>query len=117
VRAESEYSGERFWPSGATEDAGRAGHLPGAVNVPIDLLRAEDGTLRAPAELRSLLEQVGVTEDKVVITYCTIGNRASEAWLALKFLLDYPDVRVYYSSWVEWGKTPGLPVEVEHSTH
>jgi thiosulfate/3-mercaptopyruvate sulfurtransferase len=115
VRAESEYSGERFWPSGAAEDVGRAGHVPGAVNVPIDLLRAEDGTLKAPAEVRSLLEQVGVTKDKAVITYCTIGNRASEAWLTLKFLLDYPDVRVYYSSWVEWGKTPGMPVEVEHS--
>jgi thiosulfate/3-mercaptopyruvate sulfurtransferase len=115
VRAESEYSGERFWPSGATEDVGRAGHVPGAVNVPIDLLRAKDGTLKAPAELRSLLEQAGVTTDKAVITYCTIGIRASEAWWALKFMLDYPDVRVYYSSWVEWGKTPGMPVEVEHS--
>jgi thiosulfate/3-mercaptopyruvate sulfurtransferase len=79
------------------------------VNVPIDRLRAQDGTLKAPAEVRSLLEQVGVTKDKAVITYCTIGNRASEAWLALKVLLRYPDVRVYYSSWVEWGKTPGMP--------
>jgi 3-mercaptopyruvate sulfurtransferase SseA len=32
--------------------------------------------------------------------------------LALKFLLDYPDVRVYYGSWVEWGKAPGVPVEL-----
>ena len=111
VRAESEYSGERFWPSGATEDTGRAGHVPGAVNVPIDQLRAEDGTLKRPDELRRVLEGAGVTKDAKVITYCTIGNRASEAWLALKYLLDYPDVRVYYGSWVEWGKTPGLPIQ------
>ena len=111
VRAESEYSGERFWPSGATEDTGRAGHVPGAVSVPIDQLRDEDGTLKRPEELRRVLEDAGVTKDAKVITYCTIGNRASEAWFALKYLLDYRDARVYYGSWVEWGKTPGLPVD------
>ena len=111
VRAESEYSGERFWPSGATEDAGRPGHVPGAVSVPIDLLHAEDGTLKRPEELRRVLEDAGVTKNEKVITYCTIGNRASEAWFALRHLLDHPDVRVYYGSWVEWGKTPELPIE------
>jgi thiosulfate/3-mercaptopyruvate sulfurtransferase len=111
VRAESEYSGERFWPSGATADAGRAGHVPGAVNVPIDLLRADDGTLKSVSELRSSFEEAGVTKDKTVIVYCTIGNRASEAWFALTYLLAYPDVRVYYGSWVEWGKSIDTPVE------
>lgn len=111
VRAEAEYSGEIFWPSGATEDVGRAGHVPGAVNVPIGLLRAEDGTLRDADELRDVFEQAGVTDDKAVITYCTIGNRASEAWFALKYLLGHPDVRVYYGSWVEWGNADDTPIE------
>lgn len=111
VRAPAEYSGEIFWPSGAIEDAGRAGHVPGAVHVPIDLLRGEDGTLKDPEEMRHTLEQAGVVNDKPVITYCTIGNRASEAWFALKYLLDYPDVRVYYGSWVEWGKASNTPIE------
>ena len=39
VRAEAEYDGKLFWPSGATEDIGRTGHVPGAVSVPIGLLR------------------------------------------------------------------------------
>jgi thiosulfate/3-mercaptopyruvate sulfurtransferase len=111
VRAAAEYSGERFWPSGALADAGRPGHVPGAVNVPIDLLRTEGGMLKAPEELHRVLEQAGVTKDKAVITYCTIGNRASEAWFALKYLLDYPDVRVYYGSWVDWGKATDTPIE------
>jgi thiosulfate/3-mercaptopyruvate sulfurtransferase len=111
VRAESEYSGERFWPSGATEDAGRAGHVPGSVSVPIDSLRTADGNLKDAAELSRMLEQAGVPKDKSVITYCTIGNRASEAWFALKYLLDYPDARVYYGSWVEWGKASDAPIE------
>jgi thiosulfate/3-mercaptopyruvate sulfurtransferase len=111
VRAEAEYSGERFWPSGATADAGRAGHIPGAINVPIDSLRAANGTLTDPEELRRILEPAGVTRDKAVITYCTIGNRASEAWFALKHLLNYPSARVYYGSWVDWGKAVDTPIE------
>jgi thiosulfate/3-mercaptopyruvate sulfurtransferase len=111
VRAEGEYDGELFWPSGATDDVGRTGHVPGAVSVPIGLLRAEDGTLRSAGELRGVFEQAGVTKDKALITYCTIGNRASEAWFALKYLLGYPDVRVYYGSWVEWGKATDTPIE------
>jgi thiosulfate/3-mercaptopyruvate sulfurtransferase len=111
VRAESEYSGERFWPSGATEDAGRAGRVPGSVNVPIDSLRAADGSLKSPNELGRILEDAGLTNEKAVITYCTIGNRASEAWFALKHLLDHPNARVYYGSWVEWGKAADTPIE------
>jgi thiosulfate/3-mercaptopyruvate sulfurtransferase len=111
VRAESEYSGERFWPSGAIEDAGRAGHVPGSVSVPIDALRTADGNLKDAAELGRMLEHAGVPKDRSVITYCTIGNRASEAWFALKYLLDYPDARVYYGSWVEWGKAADAPIE------
>jgi thiosulfate/3-mercaptopyruvate sulfurtransferase len=111
VRSELEYSGERFWPSGATADAGRAGNVPGAVSLPIDLLHADDQTLKRPDELRRIFERVGVTKDKTVIVYCTIGNRASEAWFALKYLLDYPDARVYYGSWSEWGKAIDTPVE------
>jgi thiosulfate/3-mercaptopyruvate sulfurtransferase len=111
VRSELEYSGERFWPSGATADAGRAGHVPGAVSLPIDLLHADDQTLKSPDELRRIFERAGVTKDKTVIVYCTIGNRASEAWFALTYLLDYPDARVYYGSWSEWGKAIDTPVE------
>jgi thiosulfate/3-mercaptopyruvate sulfurtransferase len=111
VRAEAEYSGERFWPSGATADAGRAGHVPGAVSVPIDLLRTEGGRLKGPEELRPILEQAGVRRDKAVISYCTIGNRAAEAWFALKYLLGYPNARVYYGSWVDWGKAADTPID------
>ena len=111
VRSEPEFSGERFWPSAATENAGRAGHVPGAASVPIDLLRNEDETFKTADEMHDALERAGVTRDQHVITYCTIGNRASQAWFALKYLLGYPDVTVYYGSWVEWGKEADTPVE------
>ena len=111
MRSREEYSGERFWPSGASEDAGRAGHAPGAISVPIQLLRNEDDSFKPLEELRRVLEHAGVGPDHRVITYCTIGNRAGQAWFALSRLLDYPDVGVYYGSWAEWGKAEGTPVE------
>ena len=55
VRAESEYRGERFWPSGATEDGGRAGRVPGSINVPIDSLRTADGSPKSREELGRVL--------------------------------------------------------------
>ena len=110
MRSEPEYSGERFWPSGAAADAGRPGHIPGAVNIPIDSLRAENGAPKSAEEQRRIFEHAGVTADKAVITYCTIGNRASEAWFALTHELDYAKARVYYDSWAVWGKQIDTPI-------
>ena len=112
VRSDAEFAGERFWPSGATEGTGRPGHIPGAVHLRIDLLRTGDGAFKSAAELRQLLQDRGVVPERSVVTYCTIGNRASEAALVLKYLLGYPDVRVYYGSWAEWGTRTDTAIEV-----
>ncbi|HEV1998204.1 MAG TPA: rhodanese-like domain-containing protein [Candidatus Dormibacteraeota bacterium] len=111
VRAESEYRGERFWPSGATADTGRAGRIPGAVHAPIDRVRAESGDLKGTDELRALYAQAGISPEQRVIIYCTIGNRASLAWFILTYLLGYPHVSVYQGSYVEWGKLSDTAVE------
>jgi thiosulfate/3-mercaptopyruvate sulfurtransferase len=111
VRSQAEFDGERFWPSGATADAGRAGRLPGAIGVPITLLRGADEAFRPVQEMREALEDAGVTPQQRIIVYCTIGNRASQAWLAMTEMLGYPHVSVYYGSWVEWGKTDDARIE------
>jgi thiosulfate/3-mercaptopyruvate sulfurtransferase len=112
VRSDAEFSGERFWPSGATEGAGRPGHIPGAVHLHADLLRKADGTFKSAEELRQLFQNHGVVPERSVVTYCTIGARASEAALVLKYLLGYPDVRVYDGSWAQWGTRAQTPIEI-----
>jgi thiosulfate/3-mercaptopyruvate sulfurtransferase len=111
TRSKAEYDGERFWPSGATAGAGRAGHIPGAVHIPVELLRGGDETFRSAAQMRQVLRDRGIAPDAEIVTYCTIGNRASQAWFALTQLLGYRDVRVYYGSWTEWGKLADTPIE------
>jgi thiosulfate/3-mercaptopyruvate sulfurtransferase len=111
VRSQAEFDGDHFWPSGATEDVGRAGHIPGAVHVPFELLRGDDGAFRPADELRTLFEQHGITPDRRVVSYCTIGNRAAQAWFVLTNLLEYPDAGIYYGSWAEWGMLAEAPVE------
>lgn len=110
VRTEAEYTGERFWPSGAPEARGRAGHVPGALNLPISELRTERG-FRPVADMRTAMRRRGITPETPVTVYCTIGNRASQAWYALTHLLGFAEVAVYYGGWAEWGSDPTMPVE------
>jgi thiosulfate/3-mercaptopyruvate sulfurtransferase len=112
VRSDAEYTGAQFWPSGTPEAKGRPGHIPGAVHLPIDSLRTSDGVFRSQTEMRKVLDDHGLTPSSEVVLYCTIGNRAAQAWFALTSLLDYENVRVYYDSYVDWGMDPTSAIEV-----
>jgi len=111
VRSWDEYRGERFWPSGGMDPAGRAGHVPSAVHQPIDGLYDDRGSFLPAADLRQIFAFVDLDGEDELITYCTIGGRASTAWFVLSHLLGRGHVRVYDGSWAEWGRMAGTPVE------
>ena len=110
VRTDSEFRGERFWPSGGLEPGGRAGHVPSALNLSVEGIYDEHGSFRTPGELRELFAACDPANTTTVITYCTIGGRASTAWFVLTYLLGRDNVRVYDGSWAEWGMLPATPV-------
>jgi thiosulfate/3-mercaptopyruvate sulfurtransferase len=88
----------------------RAGHIPGAVNVPWSQLVAEDGTLKAPPALRAAFEAAGVDLGRPIVASC--GSGISAAILALALArLGRQDAPVYDGSWAEWGAAAsGAPV-------
>ena len=54
IRSPDEYSGKVVAPQGFTELAVRAGHIPGAVNVPWGRAVNADGTFKSVPELKAL---------------------------------------------------------------
>jgi thiosulfate/3-mercaptopyruvate sulfurtransferase len=111
VRSPAEFSGEVIAPPGMSETAQRAGHVPGAQNIPWAQAANDDGTFKSPEELKALYSGKGVTGDKDVIAYCRIGERSSHTWFVLKELLGYNNVRNYDGSWTEYGSVIGVPIE------
>jgi len=93
-----------------TETAQRPGHIPGAKNVPWATAVAEDGTFKPIEELQKIYGGKGVSGEKDVVAYCRIGERSSHTWFALKYLLNFPNVRNYDGSWTEWGNLIGAPI-------
>lgn len=110
IRGPAEYSGEIFAPEGVQELSVRAGHIPGAINVPWGQNVNEDGTFKSADELRTLYADLGIDGSSPIITYCRIGERASLTWFVLSEILGY-DAQVYDGSWTEYGNTVGLPIE------
>ena len=110
VRSEAEYEGVNFWPSGAPESVGRPGRVPGAAFAPAAAIRTGDGRFVDPETIRHELSALAPDRSTPIVTYCTIGNRATQVWYALTMLLGYENVRVYYGSWVEWGMKPDSPI-------
>ena len=109
IRSADEYNGKIFAPNGVQELSIRAGHIPGAVNVPWGQAVAADGTFKSKEELKKLYANVGIDGKKPIITYCRIGERSSHTWFALSKILGY-DVKNYDGSWTEYGNTVGLPI-------
>jgi thiosulfate/3-mercaptopyruvate sulfurtransferase len=110
IRSVDEYSGKIFSPPGSQELAVRAGHIPGAVNVPwVQAVNPADGTIKPVDELKKLYAAAGIDGTKPVVVYCRIGERSSHTWFVLSKILGY-DVRNYDGSWTEYGNSVGNPI-------
>jgi thiosulfate/3-mercaptopyruvate sulfurtransferase len=110
VRSTAEFRGDVFWPSGGSEPGGRPGHVPAATHLPIDAVLDDRGRFRETTALQEVFGDLDLSDDAPILTYCTIGGRASTAWFALTYLLGRTNVAVYDGSWAQWGRTPGAPV-------
>ena len=109
IRGADEYNGKIFAAPGFQELAVRAGHIPGAINVPWGANVNADGTFKTVAELKKLYADKGVDGKQNIITYCRIGERSSLTWFVLSEILGY-NVKNYDGSWTEYGNSVGVPI-------
>lgn len=104
ARSAEEYHGVR-------RGALRNGHIPGAVNLDwLDTMdRSRNLRLLPLEQLRDRLEQLGITQDKKIVTHCQSHHRSGLTYLIGK-ALGY-NIKAYDGSWSEWGNLPDTPVE------
>jgi thiosulfate/3-mercaptopyruvate sulfurtransferase len=84
------------------------GHIPGACNLPFASLYNEDGTFKAPGELRRLFAEAGIDPARPFVASCGSGVTANSLIFAAA-LLGNAAARLYDGSWSEWGADPATP--------
>jgi thiosulfate/3-mercaptopyruvate sulfurtransferase len=96
ARPSNFYEGQGPWP--------KPGHIPGAINLPWKTLM--DGNnpalLKNEDEIRNILNVKGITPEKTVICSCGTGREATNEFIMFKFLVGFPDVKIYEGSFTEW---------------
>ena len=113
VRSPDEFSGKILAPAHLPqEQSQRAGHIPGAINIPWSKAANEDGTFKSDEDLAKLYAEAGLDGQKETIAYCRIGERSSHTWFVLQELLGHQNVKNYDGSWTEYGSLVGAPIEL-----
>ena len=91
----------------------KAGHIPGARNLPATEITGPDGRVRAPAELAERFAARGAAGATPVAAYCGSGVNAAALVLAAEHAgLRSPDhpVALFPGSWSQWSSDPSRPV-------
>lgn len=94
-----------FYSGASAGNMPRAGHIPGARNVPFPTLLGPTKEFLSASELGAKLG------DKPIVTYCHIGMQATVVYFSAR--LADRDVRLYDGSFEEWSKRKELPVEAQ----
>lgn len=109
ARAADRFSGQIAEPRAGL----RSGHIPGAKNIPFQMLFNKDGTMKLPKDLYTIFQKAGVHLDMPIITSCGSGITAAIINLALE-RIGQRNHSLYDGSWVEWGMYDDLKIETGH---
>ena len=80
TRLEAEYNGRVIYGEN------KVGHIPGSISVPFNSLVDEDGFIKSREALEEYFVSKGLDKNKLQITYCTTGVRASYVAVILEEL-------------------------------
>jgi len=103
ARSSQEFSGERIISA-------RGGHIPGAINLEWTELIDQNKNLRIRDDAQQILDNVGLSCSKTIITHCQTHHRSSFTYMVAR-ILGYESIIGYDGSWSEWGNLDHTPVE------
>lgn len=108
ARSYAEFTGEKAFSA-------FGGHIPGAVHYEWTQLMDESQHLRLKPleELKTHLNQLGLSADKTIATHCQTHHRSGLTYLVGK-LLGF-NMLAYAGSWAQWGNDPDTPKELGES--
>lgn len=108
VREPEEYLGQPYIAKGKLntwkKGAFTYGCIPSAVHLNWSEAVQLDGDHRFKClkDLKYNFLKAGVTPDKEILVYCQSGVRSAHTVYVLKEILNYPNVKNYDGSWIEW---------------
>lgn len=90
------------WHFGEFQFFDRPGHIPYGIMLPSADFFNPDKTFKSPEETKKILDYLGITSQKKIYTYCGGGIAATVPFFALKFILNFPDVKLFRESEMGW---------------
>lgn len=118
-----EYKGEPFEKEGKTFEYKKGAFTNGAIPTAIHYNWSTAVNLKTNHQLKPIetlqydLEKAGITADKNIMLYCQSGTRSAHTHFVLRHILNYPNVKNYDGSWIEWSylnttKMQKAPIEI-----
>jgi thiosulfate/3-mercaptopyruvate sulfurtransferase len=104
ARTDEEYIGWQLYGEA------RGGHIPRAIQIPYAWFFNTDKTVLNYSDLKTMFKSRGITKDKEVTAYCTVGIRSGFVYFLLR-LMDYPRASNYDASIAQWSADTSLPME------
>jgi len=90
------------WHFGEVLVFNRAGHIPNGLLLPSADFFNPDKTFKSAQDIGRMMAYLGVRPEQRIYTYCGGGVAASVPFFALKFLLNFPKVKLYKESELGW---------------
>ena len=108
TREDYEYLGQCFVHQGEVlsykKGAFDRGCIPNAIHFNWSNMSdlTNDHRIKCLKDLKFDLAQKAISKNKNIIVYCQSGSRSSHTAFVLKEILEYPNVKNYDGSWIEW---------------
>lgn len=125
TRTLAEFEGIPYLKKGKRVDYNPSGFCAGRIPTAIHfdwgnaVCLKTNHTLKSILDLEAELAKKGISKDKNIIAYCQSGTRSSHTTTLLTEVLNYPNVKNYDGSWIEWSyhyvNNPESGLEIERN--